>query len=176
MDRQRRAAIGHLAERIRTALETDGPPYDPEVVAKALGGRIVEDSDLNHEATVEKRGERSFLVRIRPDLPEVRRRFTVAHELGHLFLHMGYVVNPARWKDVNEYVDSPMARFGHGEEEYEAHEFAGSFLMPEAQFRRVAAQHLRDGKYSVAPIAEHFGVSVAAATTRGRWLRLFSWD
>ena len=62
------------------------------------------------------------------------------------------------------------------EEEYEAHEFAGAFLMPETEFREVAESFRRENKYQVISIADHFGVSVDAASTRGRWLRIFAWD
>ncbi len=30
--------------------------------------------------------------------PPNRKSFTIAHELGHLFLHMGYIIDEERWK------------------------------------------------------------------------------
>jgi Zn-dependent peptidase ImmA (M78 family) len=32
------------------------------------------------------------------DKARARRNFSVAHELGHLFLHMGYIVSPEKWR------------------------------------------------------------------------------
>jgi Zn-dependent peptidase ImmA (M78 family) len=61
------------------------------------------------------------------------------------------------------------------EQERDADEFAAAFLMPTADFKRIAERH-RDGNvYDTAAIAGEFGVSIADATMRGRWLGLFSW-
>jgi Zn-dependent peptidase ImmA (M78 family) len=105
-----------------------------------------------------------------------RDRFSIAHELGHLFLHMGYLVDAAAWNRIDEYRDSPMFRHGHSEEELEAHEFAASFLMPALDFKGVAKRNYVANSYDVSSIARVFDVSVPAARNRGRWLGMFSWD
>lgn len=173
MTRDRRRQIGEYAEKLRLALLGDEVPVDVERLTELLGGTIVVSPALEHEAQIRRTGAKSFEITIRPWEVEKRRRFSIAHELGHLFLHMGYLTD--RWAAVNVWVDS-MQRAGVSEEEYEAHEFAGALLMPENHFRSVAAANLQGNTYRVQPIAERFAVSADAARTRGRWLNLFSWS
>lgn len=175
MDSTRRAEIRDLAERIRVALDLD-VPVDVDSAVARLGGKVeTAPGPSPVEAQIRKSGG-SFLIELSDDSDSVRKRFSLAHELGHLFLHMGYLIDDNRWNSIDEYVDSPMQRFGHSEEEFEAHEFAGAFLMPELEFRNIAASHLSGDSYQILPIARHFNVSVLAARTRGRWLGLFAWD
>ena len=105
-----------------------------------------------------------------------RRRFSIAHELGHLFLHLGYLIDDDLWESVDSYIDSVRHRMGYNEEEFEAHEFAGSLLMPADEFRFVANQFFADGLYPLEKIAEHFDVSSKAVKVRGCWLGVFSWE
>ena len=99
----------------------------------------------------------------------------IAHELGHLFLHMGYLVNPDKWNAIDEYYDSPKYRQGYSEEEYEANQFAGAFLMPEKEYRQFVIEYSKDNRINVNLIANHFNVSFDAALTRGKWLGIFQW-
>lgn len=175
MDQQRRREINALADTVREALGLT-VPVDVEKAVSLLGGHLKDiDSEPNPEAYVEKKDDK-FEVGIDRGLAPNRRRFSIAHELGHLFLHMGYLIDEVKWKDVTRYEESIKFRFGFSEEEYEAHEFAGAFLMPEMEFRAIADDHKNDGKYRVNSIADHFRVSVEAASNRGRWLRMFAWN
>ncbi len=176
MDQQRRSEINRFADAVRVAIGLPGPPFDMEAAVSALGGTLESvtafDALFEEEASVRRAGD-SFEVRVAP-APDTRKRFSIAHELGHLFLHMGFKVDPQKWAASSEY--DVMNRYGTSEEEYEAHEFAGAFLMPEREFREVAKQNQSGGDFDTEAIAAHFGVSVHAATTRGRWLGLFSWS
>lgn len=62
-----------------------GPPYDPQWVATLLGVEVVPVADAP-DARAVPTGEGPFGVRIEynPDRPASRRRFSLAHELGHL--------------------------------------------------------------------------------------------
>lgn len=175
MNWKRRKEVAALADRVRKALKLKGPPYDVRVAVELLGGAITKGGAWDVEACVRKSGDK-FLIQLTESASEQRDRFSVAHELGHLFLHMGYMVDPRAWNAINEYFDSPMNREGHSEEELEAHEFAATFLMPEDEFREVARKNLLRDSYNVSEIAKAFDVSVPAARNRGRWLGLFSWD
>ncbi|MDK2042367.1 ImmA/IrrE family metallo-endopeptidase [Aliarcobacter butzleri] len=55
---------------------------------------------------------------------ELRNNFTIAHELGHLYLHARNIK-----KDIIEF-----NRYGSGRLEWEANWFAAAFLMPEKIF------------------------------------------
>jgi len=175
MNYQKRREIHDLAGRVRAALGLTGPRLDVVAAVKMIGGEIETSQSPFVEACVRKRGK-AFVIELSGDVRDERTRFSVAHELGHVFLHMGYMVDPATWNSVDEYRDSPMYRMGHSEEELQAHEFAAALLMPEAEFRAVATQHLKPQGFELGGIAKAFGVSIPAARNRGRWLGLFSWD
>ncbi len=132
---------------------------------------------MPHEADgkIEKQGD-SFQITLSPRQSSLRKRFSLAHELGHLFLHMGYIIKPSIWKESDAYVDSVYYRYGYSEEEHEANEFAGAFLMPKEEFRQTIEDLGRDGLVDLVALAQRFDVSKDAALTRGRWLGLLSWD
>jgi Zn-dependent peptidase ImmA (M78 family) len=173
MTPRQRSEIALLAEIIRDGLELN-TPVNVEEAVKRLGGRLVEKDalELGMEAKVRRDGER-FEIEIEKNKPALRKRFSVAHELGHLFLHMGYLVNPDLWSNTDEYKDSVYYRFGHGIEEDEANEFAAAFLMPEGEFQKIAGEHVRDGLCSLEGVASHFRTSKDAALIRGRSLGVF---
>lgn len=171
----RRNDIHVFADKVRDALDLDLPVDLPEAV-KLLGGELkfdLDDSD-EIEAMVAKTG-RGFVIRLRKDQKGQRHKFSIAHELGHLFLHMGYLVDQKKWDAIRDYKDSVKFRYGYSTEELEAHEFAAAFLMPKDEFLECAEAQYKNGHYDLDRISKHFGVSAEAARTRGRWLGLFAW-
>jgi Zn-dependent peptidase ImmA (M78 family) len=87
-----------------------------------------------------------------------RDRFTIAHELGHYFLH--YLLPRKDNPDAPERVVA--FRSGSKRIEWEANWFAAAFLMPEADFKAAFDEFEGDARF----IAEHFGVSEAAVRIR----------
>lgn len=82
----------------------------------------------------------------------VRDNFTIAHELGHFFLH-------------TERKGDEILRFtrrGSNRREWEANWFAAELLMPEREFKKAAAELGCDE----VELASRFDVSVAAANVR----------
>lgn len=91
------------------------------------------------------------------DQPNARMRFTCAHEIGHLYSHLG---------DDRDFVDA-RSNAGRGTaSEIYANEFAGNLLMP----KQCVEEMLAEG---IPPIqmAEKFGVSLAAMGYRLKVLR-----
>lgn len=88
-----------------------------------------------------------------------RDRFTIAHELGHYFLHYRYPDH-----------EGPMVfhRGSSNRAETEANVFASALLMPAEHFRR--AWTANDG--DAWEVANHFEVSAAAANVRAQVLSL----
>ena len=87
-----------------------------------------------------------------------RQRFTLAHELGHYFLHKE---EQANWSDKYTFTradekSDPM--------EWEANRFAAEFLMPERKFRELVA----NGTDNVDALAEAFQVSTMAVRIRAK--------
>lgn len=85
-----------------------------------------------------------------------RQRFTVAHELGHLVLHV---------------VDRPDSETTR---ENEAHQFAGAFLYPASEARREITSTLPLSEF--AKIKAHRGMSIQAIVRRARDLELITPD
>lgn len=62
-----------------------GPPYDPLWVAEQLGVEAVPDGDAPDARTVPTgAGKFGVTIEYNPNRPASRRRFSVAHEIGHL--------------------------------------------------------------------------------------------
>lgn len=176
MTPEQRGQIQNFADQIREALNMTSPVEVEEMVSK-LGGRIekVSSKEIEYEACIQKLDD-GFKIVLAKDLYNKRTRFSIAHEIGHLFLHMGYIVDEDKWNKSKDYKDNIKFRFGYSEEELQANEFAAALLMPKDEFKKVALDNF-DGKlYNLSGIANHFDVSLQAAKTRGRWLGLFSWD
>lgn len=172
MNIEERDYINRIAERLIKELGISVPVTDLEGVVRQLGGKIEENRTLRdaYAGTIKKTGRTSFEISISPYQSELRKRFTIAHELGHLFLHMGYLLDPSLWKEQNE---RTYTRFGTSEEEYQANEFAAALLMPREEFEKTVDE-LSDGKtIDVKKVADHFNVSVSAAKNRGCFLGLF---
>ncbi|MDR2484509.1 MAG: ImmA/IrrE family metallo-endopeptidase [Treponema sp.] len=174
-----REQIGNIADSIRKPLGLTCP-YDPEKAVSLLNGTIQPISiDHKIDAAIKKNGEDSFIIYLNTHEPYLRKRFTVAHELGHLFLHMGYLIDNEKWNSIPDdgFQDSAYFRMSdnYSQEENEANEFAASFLMPKAEFIEFAKQHLSNNQYTIKPIAGYFKVSESAAINRGKWLGIFTW-
>lgn len=173
MNHETRVFIDHFAQIVLDDYEVEVPIMQIDRVVEKIGG-VVEFSegfDDFADGSIMKTGENSFLIRVASNRSERRRNFTVAHELGHLFLHMGYRTNPDIWSQQDSTV---YQRFGASEAEYQANEFAASLLMPSAVFKTKIDECDSDNRVDVQRVADYFNVSVAAAVNRGRFLGLLA--
>lgn len=152
------SAIREYAERIG---EFHGI-YDPQGAADVLSlvptlGGSLAYGDGAEALVVTDKG--SFTITL-PEMTSARRdRFTIAHELGHYFLHYLYTE------------ETGVAVFGRGERntaETQANVFAASLLMPTAQFTVAHAELGGD----VWALSTRFDVSPAAAEVRCQVLGL----
>lgn len=147
-----------------------GDPIEP-LVAK-LGGRIEYRNAVGFESRLPEsiivESTRRFTIFVPTMTSRERDRFTIAHELGHFFLHYPLVVAKfpgatmvaTRWVDETDAVQQRA--------EWEANWFAAAFLMPEADFLKVYSAKGQE----LMVTAAHFGVSTPAAEVRARSLGL----
>ncbi len=142
-------------------------PIDLELLVDTLKGSIKYDG--NFEAGVygcikrnrnTKNTDRKFVITINSEeSSDWEKKFTIAHELGHLVLHMGFEVDNKKWRSVAPYKDSPYYRFGYSQEEAEADEFAWNLLIPETEFKNFIHTEINTkGSVSISAIAEKFNV------------------
>jgi Zn-dependent peptidase ImmA (M78 family) len=177
--------IEYVADKAREVLRTEGivlqKPFltqeNSSRVIEALGGRLYFvpkeqwDSDWG-DGYIKVNGndddEQNFDLKVNKDKfsPE-RNIFTIAHELGHLFLHMKY--GTPEWATAQvEFKDAFWHRKGISSTvENEANYFAVCFLMPEMEFSQVWNEQMTSDN-----VAEQFNVSKAAANARARSLAL----
>jgi hypothetical protein len=156
IDRETRAARRTL-ERFVAAypLERRTPATPVEDIADSLCGlHVVEVEDLGVSGMLVP-ARREILVDAGEcrDVPG-RRRFTVAHEVGHWFLHAtAPEATPVycRTSEVQEQAERPS-----DPREREANRFAAELLMPEPVVRELAAHH------GCATLAEQLAVSEVA--------------
>lgn len=175
MDYKLRKKINNLAEDILESYEISTPITDMDEVVDRLGGRLQEDHriDLYSDGKVVKgKGDCRFEIRIPFSQSDTRKNFTIAHELGHLFLHMGYKINEELWER-SDYVE--FNRKGKSEVELQANEFAAAFLMPQKEYKKIMDRYSKGNIVNIGKVAEYFHVSVDAASFRGKWLGYLEW-
>lgn len=122
--------------------------------------RIME-TDLYEMSGALRKEDGHWVIYVNRGDSQQRKLFTVAHELGHFFVHRELC---------DEFVDGQLISRDEQEKyavrELEANEFAGNLIMPETQVReRVAGDITADTLQS---LAKSFGVSTLAMETRLR--------
>lgn len=99
---------------------------------------------------------------------EARRRFTVAHELGHYLLHRQKIETEDRYQNGIFCSEDSIVRGAGGDIETEADQFAATLLMPLHDFRRQISAKDRADFDRLGQMAKRYGVSLTAAVLR--WL------
>lgn len=157
--------INSLTEDLIRIYNIHVPINDISNVVTALGGYIEENKDICDSA-IRKQND-GFVIYMPFSYSEERKRFAIAQELGHLFLHMGYKISPKLWNKQRNmfYYESKYPL-----EEYQANDFAEALLMPKDVYKKVLDQYTVGNKVQTAKIAEYFGVSVSTAYSRGKSL------
>ncbi|MEM6334339.1 MAG: ImmA/IrrE family metallo-endopeptidase [Planctomycetota bacterium] len=154
---QPKDAVEKFAAKVRLALGFHSSDSFKTHLAK-LGGRIVSDTGFDWldptSGTIFVHGPQDFDIVLSSNTSRLRDRFTIAHELGHYFLHSAQGKQPmkANRKDSNRL-------------EWEANWFAAGFLMPRDEFRQEIERGLTNSE-----LATHFAVSPAAVSIRRKSL------
>lgn len=99
----------------------------------------------------------SFIVGISEKEHEYRKRFTLAHELGHYFLHIELLKSEEMYIEQNILFRSWI----HSDQEQEANMFAAEYLMPESKVRELYERY-----WVIEILAWYFNVSNLAMAYR----------
>ena len=132
-------------------------PVDPVVLANTLGIKVnnAKFSEPTLAAMLAKRGSNVWILLDESGSPS-RKRFSIAHELGHHFLHLdsdGEIVDRnADLFRISEYSSSELTP--ERRREIEANQFAAALLMPESLVRQTWPDYS-----SVSEMAKLFQVS-----------------
>lgn len=124
----------------------DKPPIRPEVIAKDLGIRIfLADLEDNVGGYYDFKEKKIFINR--NNTPQ-RQRFTIAHELGHYFLHSEFI-------QTSEYHKKELRReIANDPKELEANTFASHLLMPSNLFDKYKKVALKSEMVKIFGVSE----------------------
>jgi len=152
-------AIAGYAEQVavKNNLHAKGAADLTSLVAN-LGGKIEASESFFGEESLRVHGRRNFTI-VLPALTSSRRdRFTIAHELGHYFVH--YLMDEEAAQEGHS--EKIFTRGGRDRAETQANVFPASLLMPQEAFKAALARFGNDWD----AIARHFEVSPRAAEVR----------
>ncbi len=150
-------------------------PIPVVAVAKDLGIDIFETPDFaHHESGSIKKEGNTFVIYLNTNDSIERKRFTIAHEIGHFLLHKNYLDKGKELVDeskqptpgvvlkraINDDMDLEKRKM-----EVQANRFAAELLMPEEMFKKVWNESI-----VIEEIAEAFNVSPSAVTVRAKEL------
>jgi Zn-dependent peptidase ImmA (M78 family) len=159
-------------QRARDLLERlniQNVPVPVDKIARALGAQVV-FSPLDDELSgmVLVKTERT-LIGVNSLHHPNRQRFTIAHEIGHLDLHRGFIIDQIHVdKKFAVLMRDPNSATGIDRLEIEANRFAAELLMPEWAVRRVLEHEAIDidDDGTIANMAKKFRVSRQALQYR----------
>ncbi len=158
-----RSQIEAIAQKVREKYgNTNEKQINVVEIANKLGFDVYEadfENDRIAGKVIDDGNTRAIYIN-RHDIPQ-RKRFTVAHEIGHIVLH--HPLSNERF----EKIDYRGANEKYDQKEWEANQFAASLLMPEDITRKLW-EKLQD----VDDFADVMGVSKAAAAIRLESLEL----
>jgi Zn-dependent peptidase ImmA (M78 family) len=146
-----RPEITQKVQAIIEKLGVEQAPVPVEDAAKLLNIKIVEYDKFasNFSGTLVK-GENITVLGINPTHSQIRRRFTIAHEIGHYLL--GH--------DIRDVLEENLERPPNLERE--ANMFAGELLMPKEFLKK----DIKAGISTVPDLAKKYNVSEQAMTIR----------
>ncbi len=158
------------AERILQRAKLTDVPIPVEKLAQTLGARITYrpfEQDLS--GLLYREGHR-VVIAVKLSDPLTRRRFTIAHEIGHMRLHPGRPMIVDKLVRIGNKRDATSA-LATDREEIEANAFAAHLLMPAELVRSETERRLSKRKTwtaqaFIADMAEGFGVSLQAMAYR----------
>ena len=166
--------INTIATKIRAILNIKHDNSNLNEIIKKLGGTIIFNSFCDSKSKVIKTSSNNFEIQLNNIFNSADISFFIAHELGHLFLHMKYLINPTFWESIpNGFSHDYNNNLPYAILENEADLFASSFLMPKDEFIKIVYKTSDNSYYYPSQIAEYFNVTIQLAKFRGKNLGLW---
>lgn len=105
-----------------------------KLFVSGLRATLVEEELKNSDGKI-VRGKSKTLIKVNSQIPyESKKRFTIAHEVGHLLMHDKIEVHNENSNTLN-WFKSTENQLKKGIQEWEANDFAAELLMPEQIFQ-----------------------------------------
>jgi Zn-dependent peptidase ImmA (M78 family) len=142
------------------------PPVNLDAIVSALGAEVRPlDLAADISGILYRQPDRRVIV-VNQNQSEARRRFTIAHEIGHLVLHKGEEVHVDAGFRIN--LRDPRSATAEDVEEIEANAFAANLLMPAAWLKTDVVGETIDWSDSaeLEELAQRYKVSPQAMLVR----------
>ncbi|MFH8564627.1 ImmA/IrrE family metallo-endopeptidase [Streptomyces sp. NPDC017988] len=155
-----------LASQLLAEGGISSPPVDVEWLATSRGALVSRSSfkDGDVSGMLVRRDGQAPVIGVNDAHSELRQRFTIAHELGHLLLHPGREIVLDRPVRVN--LRDRTSSMATDQEEVQANAFAASLLMPAPMLRselmKLDPAVRQDPDRCTSELADVFKVSTAA--------------
>ncbi len=168
IDTNRQKEINSIVEDIRIKTSFSYPEKNIVDLANELGVSVyevpfTENPEINAMLVYkDEKNDNKPTIYIKKTLPDTRKRFTLAHELGHFVLHKKAGVK-FRLDGFDYSSDADYAL-----EETEANFFAATILVPKEELKKLRS--FFDNNFEV--IADYFGVSKEVVENRIKWLKM----
>lgn len=122
----------------------------------------VQDMDCS-VSTIQKTGDFSFTIFLNPEKDKVKEKFRIAHDIGHVILHLGYLASPELWNKQEKNKKIQLYKY---EQEIQANAFALSVLMPYEKFLNELKKNSVNNIIDIQDIAKIFKVKPVIAKQR----------
>ena len=142
-------------------------PLNIKKVAEKIFGMKICEEDLGKSVSgfLERIGE-NWCIYVNKYESDLRKKFTIAHELGHFILHKDKIIAQG--------ASTPDQIFFRNDDnnsvEQEANNFASELLMPKDEFIKV----IKNGCNTLEKLSEYFGLSTSAVRYRAYKLGIIS--
>ena len=135
-----------------------------DIFVSALGATLIEEALTNCDGKI-IRGKKKTLIKINSNIPyEGRKRFTIAHEIGHYLLHERLEVHNENSNTLN-WFKSTENQAKQGIQEKEANDFATELLMP-TQIFQDDAYGIRFSPELLKQLSDRFKTSITSTLFR----------
>ena len=166
--------IERQAKQLLKANKIISPSVDVRSLARALGATIKEEASDSDVSGALFREHGNILIGVNSSHSETRKRFTIAHELGHLILHDDPVRIDHHYMEIGQRSRmKPVAQRNQissearDPREIEANRFAAALLMPtEFLERSLRGLRLPLTSKEIAELSNQYGVSTQAMVFR----------
>ena len=157
-------------------------PVPVETLAHNLGLGLETEADLSEgiSGLIQREGD-GYVIKAARGEHEYRRRFTIAHEIGHYMLHKSLLDEAGGTNDNTMYRNDINGRAYNSHindfHERQANSFAANLLMPEEEVRRVWSEKSQQSSHpeelpTLTEMHRHFRVSPSAMRWRLKNLEL----
>ncbi len=164
-------AKSKASEVLFNAKRSKGSTVDVKALAESCGIDVRVESFKNDSVSgfLHRADDGSNTIVVNKNNPVARQRFTIAHELGHFFLHQNETMHVDEHETVSVYFRDSESSKATKINEIEANQFAAELLMPQEEIFALTKRELakkRPMEVIIEELAEKYEVSITAMSLK----------